>query len=129
MAKIKISGKIYDLRMSLWASDQIEAEYGDIQGAMNKFRKEKSMAMIKKMFVILANAGRKHAGEPMDVTADVLDDCTLGDISEISAAMKKTMDETMKAETVNGGEADDEVADAYAQELEQQEKNGLTGEA
>lgn len=123
MAKVKISGKEYDLRMSLWASDRIQEEYGDIQQAMNKFRKEKSMAMVKKMFVILANAGRKYAKQPMDVTEEVLEDCTLGDISEISVAMRQAMDETMKAETVNGNEADDEPADAFAAELEQKEKN------
>ena len=123
MAKVKISGKEYDLRMSLWASDRIQEEYGDIQQAMNKFRKEKSTAMVKKMFVILANAGRKYAKQPMDVTEEVLEDCTLGDISEISVAMRQAMDETMKAETVNGNEADDEPADAFAAELEQKEKN------
>lgn len=123
MAKIKISGKEYELRMGLWASEQIEQEYGDIQGAMQKFRKEKKVSMVKKLFVILANAGQKHLGLPADVTDSVLDDCTMGDINEISKAMRQAMDETMKAETVNGGEADDEVADAYAEELEQKEKN------
>lgn len=123
MAKVKINGREYELRMGLWASEQIEQEYGDIQGAMQKFRKSKQIGMVKKLFVILANAGQKHMGRPADVTEDVLDDCTMGDISEISKAMRQAMDETMKTETVGGGEADDEVADAYAAELEQKEKN------
>ena len=63
-----------------------------------------------------------------DVPEDVLDDCTLGDLDRIAKALREAMDETMHAETVNGNEADDEVADAYAAELEQQEKNGSTGE-
>ena len=124
MAKIKIQGREYDLRMSLWASDQIEKEYGDIQEALKKFRKERKMTMVKRMFVILANAGQRHAKTPEDITEDVLSDCTLGDISRISEVMKQAMDETMHAETVDGNEADDEAADAYAAELEQQEKNG-----
>ena len=42
----------------------------------------------------------------------------------IAKAMGQAMEEGMRAETVNGGEADDEVADGYAAELEAREKNG-----
>ncbi len=122
MAQIKIKGKEYDLRMTLWASEQIEAEFGDLKDALALFRKERKIAMVKKMFRILANAGRKKAKLPMDVQEDVLDDCTLADLNEISVAMSAAMDETMHAETVGGNEADDEPQDALAAEYE--EKNG-----
>jgi len=128
MAKITIKGVEYDLRMGLWASEQIEKKYGDLQGALRKFKKERKITMVKEMFQILANAGQKYAKQPMDVPEDVLDDCTLGDLDRIAKALREAMDETMHAETVNGNEADDEVADAYAAELEQQQKNGSTGE-
>ena len=122
MAKIKIKGVEYDLRMGLWASEQIENEYGDLKEALQSFRKDRKISMIKKMFRILANAGRKYAKQPMDVPEDVLDDCTLADLDAIARAMKEAMDETMHAETVGGNEADDEPQDALAAEYE--EKNG-----
>ena len=122
MAKIRISGVDYDLRMGLWASEQIENEYGDLREALQQFRKDRKITMVKTMFAILANAGRKHAKQPMDVTGDVLDDCTLADLDKVAQAMKEAMDETMHAETVGGNEADDEPQDALAAEYE--EKNG-----
>lgn len=123
MAKITIKGVEYDLRMGLWAGEQIEKEYGDLQQALQQFRKERKIAMVKKMFQIMANAGQKYRKLPTDVAEDVLDDCTLRDLEKVANALREAMDETMHAETVGGNEADDEVADAYAAELEQKEKN------
>ena len=122
MAKIKIKGVEYDLRMGLWASEQIENRSGDLKDALQKFRKERKISMVKEMFAILANAGRTHAKLPMDVTEDVLDDCTLKDLDAVATAMREAMDETMHAETVGGNEADDEPQDALAAEYD--EKNG-----
>lgn len=122
MASVRINGVDYDLRMSLWASEQIENEFGDLQEALRDFQKKKKISMVKTMFRILANGGRKHAGQPTDVQESVLDNCTLADLSTISTAMNEAMAETMHAETVNGNEADDQVADAY--EAEYNEKNG-----
>ena len=121
MAKIVIRGVEYDLRMSLWASEQIEEEYGDLKEALQRFRKDRKITMVKKMFRILANAGRKKAGLKTDVKEDVLDDCTLMDLNRVAQAMNAAMDESMKAETVGGGEADDQPADALAEEYD--EKN------
>lgn len=121
MATIILKRKKYDLRMTLWASEQIENEYGDLKEALSSFRKERKIAMVKKMFAILANAGQKRAGLPMNVTGDVLDDCTLADLDAVAQALGAAMDETMHAETVGGNEADDEPQDALAAEYE--EKN------
>lgn len=122
MAKITINGVTYNLRMTLWASEQIENEFGDLKDALKKFRKERKISMVKKMFRILANAGRKSEKKPMDVPEDVLDDCTLADLDQVAQALREAMDETMHAETVGGNEADDEPQDALAAEYE--EKNG-----
>lgn len=123
--EIVISGKKYELRMSLWASEQIEQKYGDLQEALKTFQSmdtKNATGMIREMFVILANAGRKHRKQPTDIRSDVLDDCTLGDLSEISRSIRAAMDKTMHAETVGGNEADDEPQDALAAEYD--EKNG-----
>lgn len=122
MAKITIKGVEYNLRMTLWASEQIENEFGDLKDALKKFRKERKISMVKKMFRILANAGRKSEKKPTDVPEDVLDDCTLADLDQVAQALREAMDETMHAETVGGNEADDEPQDALAAEYE--EKNG-----
>lgn len=122
MAKITIKGVTYNLRMGLWASEQIENEFGDLKKALTSFRKERKISMVKKMFRILANAGRKYEKKPMDVPEDVLDDCTLADLDQVAQALREAMDETMHAETVGGNEADDEPQDALAAEYE--EKNG-----
>ena len=124
MAKITIKGREYDLRVNLWVTERMEEEYGDFSEAMKKFRKQRKVSQVKKMFAILANAGQMHAGKPADVKPEDLDDCNLHDLDRIAQAMGQAMEEGMKAETVNGNEADDEVADGYAAELEAREKNG-----
>ena len=127
---VVINGVRYDLRMGLWAAEQIEKEFGDLQETLRKLEgKGNSVGIVKKVFVILANAGRKHANQPMDVKGDVLDECSLMDLSYISGAINAALGETMKAETVDGNEADDKAADAFEAEWEEQEKNGSTGEA
>lgn len=124
MAKITIRGKEYDLRVNLWVTEQIEEKYGDFSEAMRKFRKQRKVSQVKEMFAVLANAGRMHAGKPMDVRPEDLNDCNLHDLERIAKAMGEAMDEGMKAETVNGAEADDQSADVYAEEMAAREKNG-----
>lgn len=114
MAKIEIDGVEYDLRMSLWASEQIEKEFGDLKDALQKFRKERKVTMVKWMFRTLANAGKKAKKQPMDVPEDVLDNCTLYDLDRVAKAMNETMNESLHAETVGGNEADDQPEDALA---------------
>ena len=114
MAKITISGREYDLRMSLWASEQIEKEFGDLKDALQKFRKERKVTMVKWMFQTLANAGQKAKKLPMDVPEDVLDNCSLKDLDDVAKAMSEAMNESLHAETVGGNEADDEPEDALA---------------
>lgn len=122
MAKITISGREYDLRMSLWASEQIEKEFGDLKDALQKFRKERKVSMVKWMFRTLANAGQKAKKLPMDVPEDVLDNCSLKDLDDVAKAMSEAMNESLHAETVGGNEADDEPEDALAAAYD--EKNG-----
>ena len=125
MARIVIKGQEFDLRMTLWASEQIENEFGDLKEALVAFRKDRKISMVRRMFVIMANAGRKRAKQPTDVPDDILDDCTLADLDSVAVALREAMDETMHAETVGGNEADDEPEDALAAEYEA--KNARTG--
>lgn len=128
MAKITIDGRTFDLVMSIWAMGQIEEEFGDLKQALEKFRKgSRDIKIIRSMFRILANAGQHKAKQPMDVTGDEINDLNLAGLEKLSLTMRAAMDEAMKAETVDGGPADDSEADVYAEELEKR-KNLQTGE-
>lgn len=128
MTKVTLGGKTYELAMSLYAMDKIEEEFGDLREAITKFRgKNRNLKMVRKMFRIMANAARHARKQPEDITGDEIDDIGLKGLEILSEALKQVMDDSMKAETVNGGLADDEAADVYAEEMERQEKNGLTG--
>ena len=124
MAEIRIKRKTYDLRMDIHAMEQIEKEYGDLRDALRAFKKDRKVSMIKAMFRILANSGRKKAGQPEDVTGEEIDGCNLADMDRLAKALNQALEEAMHAETVGGNEADDEVHDEYLEELEQNEKNG-----
>ena len=124
MAVIKISGKEYALRMDVNAMEKIEDEFGDLKEALKAFRaRDRKISMVKSMFAILANSGRKKAGQPEDVTGEEINTCNLADLNKLAEALNKTMEEAMHAETIGGNEADDGVHDEYMEELEQQEKN------
>jgi hypothetical protein len=125
MASIVIKGKKYDLRMDIHAMERIEKEFGDLRDALRAFRgKERKISMVKSMFAILANSGRKKAGLPEDVTGEEIDQCNLADLDQLAKALNLAMEEAMHAETVGGNEADDEPHDEYMEELEKNEKNG-----
>lgn len=124
MAAIVINGKKYELRMDLNAMEQIEAEFGDLQEALRKFQgRKRSMAMIKPMFRILANSGKRHNGERANVTGEEIGDLGFAGINALAQAFDAAMQEALKTETTGGNEADDDVHDEYLEELERQEKN------
>lgn len=125
MATIKIKGQEYSLRMDVNAMEKIEEEFGDLKEALKAFRgRDRKISMVKSMFRILANSGRKSAGLPEDVTGGEINTCNLADLNMLAEALNKTMEEAMHAETIGGNEADDAAHDEYMEELEQKEKNG-----
>jgi hypothetical protein len=128
MAKFEISGRTYDLVMTVRAMAEIEKKWGDLQAAMEQFRSGgRNIEMVREMFRILANAGQHVNKLPEDVTGDELDDLGLGGLSRLSSALRTAMDESIQAETIRGGLADDEEYDIYAEELEKQQKNVKAG--
>ena len=128
MAVFWIGEDRYNLVLTVHAMEAIEKEFGDLADAMQKFRgKGRNIDMMKKMFRILANAGRYAAKQPEDLTGDEIDNLTLKGLDRLSTVMRNAMDEGMEAETVKGGPADDEEYDVYAEELEKQQKNGSAG--
>lgn len=130
MARMKIDGREYQLMMTVHAMKQIEEEFGDLKTAMNRFRKGgRDLKIISAMFRILANAGQHKMKLPEDVTGDEIDNLDLAGLNELSLILRKTMDESTHAETVDGGLADDEVHDGYADEYDRLQKKRTADEA
>lgn len=125
MAQVIINGKTYGLRFDLSAMEAVEAEFGGMKEMYAAMKAQKDgMEAVKKIFVILANAHRGFCGEPEDVTEAALRHAPLRALGEIGDAIRAALEESMRVETVDGGEADDDEHDAY---LEAIEKNGVTG--
>lgn len=124
---IKINGVAYDLRFDLYAMEQIEDEFGSLKEAFDLFRAGKKQArMVRKLFQIMANSALSYAGKPETVTDDVLRHLPIGRINEIAEAVNAAIADGMKTEMSGGGEADDEVHDAYLEEVEK--KSDATGD-
>lgn len=124
MVNIEINGQKYGLAMSLYAMEQIENEFGDLKEAMGKFRgKGSSVSMVKKMFRIMGNAALHIQKKPETITGEELDNLGLAGLNKVAQALRQVMDESLHAETVNGGLADDEAVDVYAEQMEESQKN------
>lgn len=120
--EVRINGQLYRLRFDLWALEQIEEEFGGVREAFQQLRGAKMSTAVRKLFRILANCQRNLDGMPEDVTEDVISRHTsMAKLAEISGAIQAAVEKGMESET-NGGEADDEVHDALAEEYDR--KNG-----
>ena len=119
MVTTKINGVVYGLRFDLSALEQIEEEYGSLKDLFELMKDGKGQTkLMKRLFVIMANCQREYEDKPADITEDALKHARMSVLSDIRAAL----DEGMKTETMNGGEADDEVHDGYLDEIEAEEK-------
>ncbi len=127
MAQVTINGRTYGLRFDLSALEAVEQEFGDMKAVFDRLKAgEGRIDAIKRMFVILANCQRGFEGEAEDVTAEALKHATFSALSRLGEAIKEALKESMRVETVNGGAADDDVHDAFLEEIEG--KNGETGD-
>lgn len=117
MVKLKIGEKEYGLRMDMYALEQIEDEFGDLQVMFEKIRKGGSKAL-QQLFKILANSQLAYEGKEETVTGEELKRLKVSAVAGIGQAIHAAVAEGMKSETTDGAEADDEVFDVYLQEIE-----------
>ena len=123
MAQVTINGQGYGLRFDLAAMEAVEAEFGGLKEMLAQFNSgEGRIETVKRMFVILANSQRGFEGAPEDVTVAALRHAPLWVLGELGEAITEAMKESMRVETMGGGEADDDAHDAFLEELES--KNG-----
>ena len=121
-AKVTLNGQVYRLRFDVWALEQIEDEFGGVREAFESLRGKKMSKSVKTLFRIMANCKRNADGLPENVTGDEIPaHASIGTLTEVAAAVKAAVAEGMESET-NGGEADDDVHDGYAEEYDR--KNG-----
>ena len=121
MVTMTINGVEYGLRFDLEAIEQAEEVFGSLKDMQNAVASGSAKAA-KQAFVILANCQRDYEGKPMDVTEAALKHAPVATFRAVAAAIKSAMDEGMRVETTNGGEADDNVHDGYLEQIER--KNG-----
>lgn len=117
MVKLKVGETEYGLRMDLYALEQIEEEFGNMQEVMTKVQGGGSKAM-RSLFRILANAQLSYEGKEETVTGDELKGLRVSAMVGIGHAIRAAVEEGMKSETTEGAEADDEVYDVYLSEID-----------
>ena len=123
MASIEINGKRYGLRFGLYAMEQVEEEFGSMKTAFEALREGKQLKTTRLLFKILANSYLSYKGEEETVTGKEIMHAGMEDVVKISNAVKQAIEEGSKSETTGGNEADDEIHDAYLEEIERNEKN------
>ena len=121
--EVRINGKLYRLRFDLWALEQLEEEFGGIRQAFEQMNGGQMVKTVRKLFAIMANCQRNLDGLPEDVTGnEITGHESMAKLNEISGAIKAAIDEGMKSETRDGGEASDKAANPLEKEYEA--KNG-----
>lgn len=121
--EVRINGKMYRLRFDLWALEQLEEQFGGIRQAFEQMNGGQMVKTVRKLFAIMANCQRNLDGLPEDVTGnEITGHESMAKLNEISGAIKAAIEEGMKSETRDGGEASDKAANPLEKEYEA--KNG-----
>lgn len=124
MTETRIGGRVYELKFDLYALEQVQDAYeGGLQELFESLAGgRKQVRALKDIFRIMANAARADRGDPENVTGQEILRLTMAEMRELSEDLKTEIRRSMKKETADGNEADDEEHDLY--EDEEDEKNG-----
>lgn len=123
MTETRIGGRVYELKFDLYALEQVQDAYeGGLQELFEQLAGKKQVRALKDIFRIMANAARADRGDPETVTGQEILRLTIAEMKELSRDLQREIRRSMKKETADGNEADDEVHDLY--EDEEDEKNG-----
>lgn len=123
MVRIVLGGQEYILRFDMEAMEAVEEEFDGLKNMFELLQSGKrQVKTVKKLFVIMANSYFSYKGIDKTVDESVFAHLPVGVINKISESVKVAMSEGMKAETMNGGPADDDVHDVFLEEIEREEK-------
>ena len=117
MITLKIGDKQYKLLMNVYTMELMEAEFGSMEKMFEQAETGR-VSTVMKMFRCLANSALYREGKEENITGKELRNLNVPAINGISKAIRAAVDEGMKAEMVDGNEADDEVYDVYLAEIE-----------
>lgn len=123
MTETRIDGRIYELRFDLYAMEGVEEEFGSMKELFEIMSSGKrQVKTLKSLFRLMGNSARAYRGEEENITGQEVLRLTVREMGELSEAMKREIQKSMKKETMDGNEADDEDHDLY--ETESDRKNG-----
>lgn len=123
---VSVNGKDYELRFDLYAMEQLEEAFGSLKEMFAALTSGKnSVKTVSLLFKVMANSALSFDGKEETVTGNEIKHMHVSDLKSIMECVKAAMQEGMKAETMDGNEADDSVHDGYLEEIER--KNVLTG--
>lgn len=122
MTETRIEGRVYELKFDLYALEQVQEEYDGLQDLFEQLAGRKQVKALKAIFRIMANAARADRGDPETVTGNEILRLTIAEMKQLTQDIQKEIRRSMKKETADGNEADDEVHDLY--EDEEDQKNG-----
>ena len=117
MVKLRVGETEYGLRMDMYAMEMIEEEFGSMKEMFAKIQDGGSKS-VRALFRILANAQLAYEGREETVTGDELKRLRVSAVAGIGQAIRAAVEEGMKSETTDGGDADDQVYDVYLAEIE-----------
>lgn len=122
MTETRIEGRVYELKFDLYALEQVQEEYDGLQDLFEQLAGRKQVKALKAIFRIMANSARADRGDPENVTGNEILRLTIAEMKKLTQDIQKEIRRSMKKETADGNEADDEVHDLY--EDEEDQKNG-----
>lgn len=122
MTETRIEGRVYELKFDLYALEQVQEEYDGLQDLFEQLGGRKQVKALKAIFRIMANSARADRGDPENVTGNEILRLTIAEMKKLTQDIQTEIRRSMKKETADGNEADDEVHDLYQDE--EDEKNG-----
>lgn len=122
MTETRIEGRVYELKFDLYALEQVQEEYDGLQDLFEQLGGRKQVKALKAIFRIMANSARADRGDPENVTGNEILRLTIAEMKKLTQDIQTEIQRSMKKETADGNEADDEVHDLYQDE--EDEKNG-----
>ena len=122
MTETRIEGRVYELKFDLYALEQVQEEYDGLQDLFEQLAGRKQVKALKAIFRIMANSARADRGDPENVTGNEILRLTIAEMKKLTQDIQTEIRRSMKKETADGNEADDEVHDLYQDE--EDEKNG-----
>lgn len=116
MTTVRIENRDYELRFDLYAMERVEEEFGGMREMLSELSGGKQVSALKKVFRIMGNSALSWRGWEESLTGQEILRLTVAEMADVSRALQAEIKKSMKKETADGNEADDESHDLYTDE-------------